>query len=400
MAMLEVRGLSVSYGQHRALENVSIKVSPGEIVVILGANGAGKSTLLKTIGGIAEGTGTGSVTIDGDEVLGLPTHKILERGVALVPENRGIFSDLTVHENLMLGAYNERARRDQEENFSRVFDLFPKLAERKKQVVRTMSGGEQQMVAIGRAMMSAPSIVMLDEPSLGLSPLLCGELFQNLKQVRESGVGILLVEQNARQSLAIADRGYLLENAQIVGHDNAENLAGNPLVQQAYLGGVAAKSEALLARPSRKSSEVAMLAPETVERPTGAVRSDDIVPGGIDDLVQRATRTQDRHVERNRPQVSLPSDRTERTRGARPNGRLGEVLAEIEQAARDARLDGSGEAAADGAEEPLRKPNGEYENDDDLPEIEIWRRPQELEIYRRDPEQGSRMIRVEGEDDG
>ncbi|MBV6637450.1 MAG: ATP-binding cassette domain-containing protein, partial [Mameliella sp.] len=235
--MLEVRNLSASYGQHRALEDASLRVGKGEIVVILGANGAGKSTLLKALSGICEGRATGSVTLDGEELIGQRPDRIVEAGLALVPEGRGVFGDLTVQENLLLGAYAKRARDDEAANLDRVLGLFPKLGERRRQVVRTMSGGEQQMVAIGRAMMSSPQVLALDEPSLGLSPLLCKELFNSLKAVRETGVGVLLVEQNARQSLRIADRGYLLENGSIVHEDSAPALARDPAVQKAYLGG-------------------------------------------------------------------------------------------------------------------------------------------------------------------
>ena len=235
--MLEVNRLSVAYGQHSALADVSLQVGMGEIVVILGANGAGKSTLLRAIGGGGAGAVAGEVRMDGREITGLPPHEIVERGIALVPEGRGVFADLTVRENLLLGAYIARARIDQSANLDKVRALFPRLTERQGQSVRTMSGGEQQMVAIGRAMMSSPSILMLDEPSLGLSPLLCKELFQNLARVRESGLGILLVEQNAKQSLAIADRGYLLENSAIISEDTAERLSSDPAVQKAYLGG-------------------------------------------------------------------------------------------------------------------------------------------------------------------
>ncbi|MCB1333088.1 MAG: ABC transporter ATP-binding protein, partial [Roseivivax sp.] len=235
--MLEVGSLSVSYGQHRALENAALRVSPGEIVVILGANGAGKSTLLKAMCGICEGWVSGSVQLDGEEMLGRKPDRIVEAGLALVPEGRGVFGDMTVQENLTLGAYSHRARDDEAGNLDRVLSLFPKLAERRRQVVRTMSGGEQQMVAIGRAMMSNPSILALDEPSLGLSPLLSRDLFHSLLAVRQAGLGVLLVEQNAKQSLRIADRGYLLENGVIVHEDTAEALSRDPAVQKAYLGG-------------------------------------------------------------------------------------------------------------------------------------------------------------------
>jgi ABC-type branched-chain amino acid transport systems, ATPase component len=235
--MLEVQGLSVSYGQHRALENASLKIGRGEIVVILGANGAGKSTLLKAISGICEGRASGTITMQGKDILGLAPNRIVDEGIALVPEGRGVFGDLTVAENLRLGAHAPRARDEESGNLERVLRLFPKLHERRRQVVRTMSGGEQQMVAIGRAMMSNPVLLTLDEPSLGLSPLLCKELFQALKTVRDTGIGILLVEQNARQSLAIADRGYLLENSRIIHEGKAEDLRKDPAVQAAYLGG-------------------------------------------------------------------------------------------------------------------------------------------------------------------
>ena len=234
--MLESRNISVFYGRHRAVENVSVTVSTGEIVVMLGANGAGKSTLLRAIAGQTPPQG-GTILIDGKDVTRRPPHEIVEAGIATVPEDRGIFAELTVFENLTLGANPRRARPHEAANLERVLGLFPKLAERRKQIVRTMSGGERQMVAVGRAMMSAPSILMLDEPSLGLSPLLCGELFRTLRRIKDTGVGIFLVEQNAKQSLAIADRGYLLDNGHIVGSDTAEALSKDQKVRTAYLGG-------------------------------------------------------------------------------------------------------------------------------------------------------------------
>jgi branched-chain amino acid transport system ATP-binding protein len=234
--MLESRHLSVLYGRHRAVENVSVTVSTGEIVVMLGANGAGKSTFLRAIAGQTPPQG-GAVLMNGAEITHRPPHEIVEAGIATVPEDRGIFADLTVHENLTLGAHPRRARPQEAVNLERVLTLFPRLAERRKQLVRTMSGGERQMVAVGRAMMSAPSILMLDEPSLGLSPLLCRELFRTLRRIKDTGVGIFLVEQNAKQSLAIADRGYLLDNGHIVGSDTAEALSQDEKVRTAYLGG-------------------------------------------------------------------------------------------------------------------------------------------------------------------
>ncbi len=235
--MLEVRDLSVSYGRHRAVEGVSARVAPGEIVVMLGANGAGKSTFLRAVAGLTPVHPGSAVELDGRPLTGRPPHEIVEAGIALVPEDRGVFADLTVRENLRLGAQPRRARGDEAANMDRVLTLFPRLAERRRQLVRTMSGGEQQMVAIGRAMMSAPSILLLDEPSLGLSPILCTELFRSLASIRETGAGIFLVEQNAKQSLAIADRGYLLDNGHVTGADTAEALAQDEQVQRAYLGG-------------------------------------------------------------------------------------------------------------------------------------------------------------------
>ncbi len=234
--MLEVKNLSVFYGRHRAVENASASVSMGEIVVMLGANGAGKSTFLRAIAGQTPARPGSSVTMDGNDITHRPPHEIVEFGIALVPEDRGVFADLTVHENLVLGAHPKRARAQETANMERVLSLFPKLAERRKQLVRTMSGGERQMVAVGRAMMSAPSILMLDEPSLGLAPLVCGELFRSLARIKEAGVGIFLVEQNAKQSLAIAGRGYLLDNGHIVGSDSAEAMSKDEKIRKAYLG--------------------------------------------------------------------------------------------------------------------------------------------------------------------
>ena len=238
--MLEVSNLTVAYGLHRALEQVELQIGQSEIVVILGANGAGKSSLLKAIAGIVPALPGKRIVLSGHDLSALPPHRIVEAGLALVPEGRGIFGDLTVRENLRLGAYPERSRASEREILERVLTLFPRLAERLGQTVRTMSGGEQQMVAIGRALMSKPDVLLLDEPSLGLSPLMCKELFAALARIRESGVSVLLVEQNARQSLAIADRGYLIETGQIVGEGRAIDLRDDPAVRRAYLGGAGA----------------------------------------------------------------------------------------------------------------------------------------------------------------
>jgi branched-chain amino acid transport system ATP-binding protein len=234
--MLEIRALSVNYGLHRVLDDVALDVGPGEIVVILGANGAGKTTLLKTVGGLVAPQPGSEIALDGTSLIGMPGHLVVETGIALVPEGRGIFGDLSVVENLELGAFPQRAREGEDANRETVHTLFPRLVERRRQIARTLSGGEQQMVAIGRALMSAPRFLLLDEPSLGLSPLLCTELFRSLGRIRETGVGVLLVEQNARRSLEIADRGYLIENGRIVGEGSAEQLKNDEAVQRAYLG--------------------------------------------------------------------------------------------------------------------------------------------------------------------
>jgi branched-chain amino acid transport system ATP-binding protein len=234
--MIEAGNVSAFYGKHRALDGVSLNVARGEIVVILGANGAGKTTLLKVIGGLVAAAPGARITIAATDITGMPAHKIVEAGVALVPEGRGIFGELSVRENLLLGAYPARARANEAANLATVLTLFPRLNERMKQTVRTMSGGEQQMVAIGRALMSAPDILLLDEPSLGLSPIMCKELFAILARIRDAGLGILLVEQNAKQSLKIADRGYLIESGRIVGSGTGEALKQDPAVQRAYLG--------------------------------------------------------------------------------------------------------------------------------------------------------------------
>ncbi|MFD2753100.1 ABC transporter ATP-binding protein [Comamonas terrae] len=235
--MLEVRHLSVRYGKHQALHEVALQVQPGELVVMLGANGAGKSSLLKALGGMVAADAGASARLAGQELMQLPAHAIVQSGLALVPEGRGVFGDLSVKENLQLGAQPRRARVGEAQNLERVFTLFPKLRDRLAQTVRTMSGGEQQMVAVGRALMSQPDILLLDEPSLGLSPLMCRELFAALARIKTLGMGVLLVEQNARQSLAIADRGYLLETGRIVGEGSARELSGSPAVRRAYLGG-------------------------------------------------------------------------------------------------------------------------------------------------------------------
>ena len=234
--MLEVSQLSVRYGKHQALDNVALQVGTGEIVVILGANGAGKSSMLRALGGMLKPQAGAAATLEGIDLFGVAAHHLVEHGLAVVPEGRGVFVELTVRDNLKLGALNKRARASEAENLARVLELFPRLGERLDQRVGTMSGGEQQMVAVGRAIMSAPKILLLDEPSLGLSPLMCQELFRAIERIRELGVGVLMVEQNANLSLAIADRGYLIETGRIVGSGTAAQLREDHAVQRAYLG--------------------------------------------------------------------------------------------------------------------------------------------------------------------
>ena len=236
--MLELSSLSVLFGRHEALRDVSVRVATGESVVILGANGAGKTTLLKSIGGLVQPSPGFKLSLNGVALQGQPVHALAEAGIALVPEGRGIFGDLSVRENLSLGAFAKRARNQEARNRDRVLELFPRLAERLEQRARTMSGGEQQMVAIGRALMSDPQVLLLDEPSLGLSPLLTKELFQALARIRSADIGVLLVEQNAIQGLAIADRGYVLANGRIVAEGAAKQLRNDPAIARAYLGEV------------------------------------------------------------------------------------------------------------------------------------------------------------------
>jgi len=334
--MLECRGVSASYGRHQAIDDVAIRVAPGEIVVILGANGAGKTTLLNAIAGLVPASG--EVTLDGRSLRGLPPHLIVEAGLALVPEGRRVFGDLTVHENLALGAYARRARQSEREHLDRVLALFPKLAERARQVARTMSGGEQQMVAIARAMMSSPTILMLDEPSLGLSPLLCSELFKALAQVRKTGAGILLVEQNARQALAIADRGYLLENGRIVGDGPAASLAQDAAVQKAYLGGAAAESSPLPAPPAPQEKPAPAAPAFAPARPAPSV--DELINGSLEELIRTAENIQAEHVRAERRAHngsgarSVPAPRRTAPRAADTS--LQDAIARIEAAARAA----------------------------------------------------------------
>ncbi|GIL07244.1 MAG: ABC transporter ATP-binding protein [Betaproteobacteria bacterium] len=235
MALLEVRDLHVFYGQIHALKGISLAVDKGEIVTLIGANGAGKSTTLKTISGLMRPR-AGAIVFDGTDLTQLPPHEIVTRGIVQVPEGRRIFHRLTVQENLAMGAFTRPAALDA--RVEQAFALFPRLAERRDQVAGTLSGGEQQMLAIGRALMSEPSVLLLDEPSMGLAPVLVEQIFDTIRNINGRGVTILLVEQNAAMALAIAHRGYVLETGTIALAGGAAALRENPDVRRAYLGEV------------------------------------------------------------------------------------------------------------------------------------------------------------------
>jgi branched-chain amino acid transport system ATP-binding protein len=235
MPMLEVQGVNTYYGNIHALKDVSIEVEKGEIVTIIGANGAGKSTMLKTTSGLLKPR-TGSIRLEGEDLTRLRPHEIVMKGVVQVPEGRRVFGRLTVKENLEMGAFTSNDNRHNQENMERVFTLFPRLKERSKQVAGTLSGGEQQMLAMGRALMSNPRVLLLDEPSMGLAPVLVDSIFDTIRRLHAAGTTILLVEQNARMALQVANRGYVLQSGTIMMSDSAEKLADNEMVRKAYLG--------------------------------------------------------------------------------------------------------------------------------------------------------------------
>jgi branched-chain amino acid transport system ATP-binding protein len=234
--LLEIRDLHVSYGRIRALQGVSLTVPPAGIVALIGANGAGKSTLLRAISGVVRAR-QGSVSFLGEELVGLPVHQIARRRLIHVPEGRGMLARMTVLENLRLGGLAARDRRDAAADLERAFALFPALHTRRSQLAGSLSGGEQQMLAIGRAMMARPRLLMLDEPSLGLAPLLVREIFRTIREINGRGVTVLLVEQNAHMALAVARRGYVLETGRVCIEDEAPRLLQNEEVKRAYLGG-------------------------------------------------------------------------------------------------------------------------------------------------------------------
>lgn len=236
MALLEVNNLEVRYGVITALKGISFEVNEGEIVTLIGANGAGKTTTMQSIIGLIPSHG-GSVIYDGTDITKMPCHKIVHLGMSQVPEGRRVFQELTVYENLVMGGYSIKNNANFKDDVEKIYARFPRLAERKNQIAGTLSGGEQQMLAMGRAMMSHPKLLMLDEPSMGLSPLLVDEVFEIIKDFNKDGTTVLLVEQNAGKSLAISDRAYVLENGQIVLSGTGKELMSSEDVKKAYLGG-------------------------------------------------------------------------------------------------------------------------------------------------------------------
>jgi branched-chain amino acid transport system ATP-binding protein len=235
MALLEIENIHTYYGHIHALKGISLDVNKGEIVTLIGANGAGKSTMLKTTSGLLRPR-QGSIRLEGEDLTRYRPHQIVAKGVVQVPEGRRIFGRLTVKENLEMGAFTITDHSLIESNLERVFNLFPRLRERQKQVGGTLSGGEQQMLATGRALMASPSVLLMDEPSMGLAPVLVDIIFDTIRQLHADGTTILLVEQNARMALQVASRGYVLQTGTILLSDNAENLRRNEMVRKAYLG--------------------------------------------------------------------------------------------------------------------------------------------------------------------
>ena len=233
--MLEVKNLQVYYGVIQAIKDVSFTVNEGEVIALIGANGAGKTTILHTITGLISAK-DGEVLYEGVDLQKIPAHKIVSLGIAHVPEGRHVFAQLSVYENLLMGAFTRKDKAEISESIENVYNRFPRLQERKHQLAGTLSGGEQQMLAMGRALMSKPKIILMDEPSMGLSPILVAEIFDIIKNISKSGTTVLLVEQNAKKALSIADRAYVLETGKIVLTDDAKKLMDNEQVKKAYLG--------------------------------------------------------------------------------------------------------------------------------------------------------------------
>ena len=235
MAMLEVKDLEVYYGMIQAIKGISFEVNEGEVIALIGANGAGKTTTLHTITGLLQAS-SGHVLFEGTDISKVPAHKIVSMGMAHVPEGRRVFANLSVLQNLKMGAYTRRDKNEYEETLATVYERFPRLQERQNQMAGTLSGGEQQMLAMGRALMSKPRIILMDEPSMGLSPIFVDEIFKIIQQVSAAGTTVLLVEQNAKKALAIADRAYVLETGKIALSGDAKELMNNESIKKAYLG--------------------------------------------------------------------------------------------------------------------------------------------------------------------
>ncbi len=235
MAMLEVKELQVYYGMIQALKDVSFEVNQGEVIALIGANGAGKTTTLHTVTGLLPAK-HGSIVFEGTDITKLPAHKIVEMGIAHVPEGRRVFAQLSVYENLIMGAYTRKDKKEIADNLENVYKRFPRLRERKTQRAGTLSGGEQQMLAMGRALMSNPKMIVMDEPSMGLSPIFVNEIFDIIEKVSASGTTVLLVEQNAKKALSIADRAYVLETGKVVLSGDAKVLMNDDSIKKAYLG--------------------------------------------------------------------------------------------------------------------------------------------------------------------
>jgi branched-chain amino acid transport system ATP-binding protein len=235
--VLEFRGVNTHYGPVHVLKDVNIQIYPGEITCLLGGNASGKTTTLKTILGMVTPS-SGQIVLDGEDISGLSTAQIVARGISMVPENRRLFKRMTVRENLEIGAYLRPSSDDLDSDYDRIFELFPRVKERLGQKAGTLSGGEQQMVAVGRALMARPKILLMDEPSMGLAPVLVATNFDIIRQINEAGTSVFVVEQNANMALSIAHRGYVLQTGQIVLADTADNLLANPQMRQAYLGEV------------------------------------------------------------------------------------------------------------------------------------------------------------------
>ena len=235
MAMLEIKDIEVYYGVIQAIKGISFEVNEGEVIALIGANGAGRTATLQTITGLISPK-KGQITFEGQDITHMPAHKIVSMGMAHVPEGRRVFAQLSVLDNLKLGAFTRKDKEEVEETLIRVYKRFPRLEERKNQIAGTLSGGEQQMLAMGRALMSHPKIILMDEPSMGLSPIFVNEIFDIIQEVSKGGTTVLLVEQNAKKALSIADRGYVLETGRIVLEGNAKELLDNAQVKKAYLG--------------------------------------------------------------------------------------------------------------------------------------------------------------------